>query len=225
MWRLKGKIASLSFLAILVLFTMVARVRGDVVAYIALLVISILALNAVFILAGKMSHRDLMGIYIGYTIFMSVLSALGLLRVFDNLVDLIYIALLVSMLAIYHHNSSIREVLTAYMPVIILVSAIISVYLGLQNSLRYTILALIDTFSAIIVLSSLNNYVTGFTTCLLLFILLYFTPFLILDTTVFFVLLVAYVLKILLILYNKIRYLRLIVSLELLVRPVLVIYL
>jgi len=225
MKQLKGGIASLLSLIVLVLCTIMARIQGDVVAYVVLMVISILVLNVVFILAGRIGYRGLIGIYSGYTLFISVLGALGLLGVADYLVDLAYVILLLLVLTVYHHYSSLREVLVAYIPVIILASVIAGISLGLQNPLRYAILALVDAFSAIIVLSSVKNHIMGFITCLLLFILLYSTPILTLDIIVFSVLLALYILRVLLVLYNKIHSLRLIVSLELLVRPLLVIYL
>ena len=229
MFRLKwsqSEIASLLILLVLVVCILLVKIQGSTTVYIVLVGVSILVLNIVSIFRDRVESSNLIGIYTGYILFTSVLRLLGFLGVSaDYLVDLTCVVLLLLILTVYHYNTGLREVFAVYIPVVVLVSVITGIYLGIADPLGYAILALVDTFSAIIVLSSTKNHVAGFLISLLLFTLLYSAPTLVLSTPVFSALLIVYILKTLLVLYNKKRSLRLTVSLDLLLRPLVVSYL
>jgi len=214
---------SLIVLVILVVCTLLVKFQSELAAYVALIGVSILVLNAVFLFLNRVEYSGLIGIYSGYTLFTGFLGALNLLKVGDYLVDLAYVMLLLMVLTIYYYNISIQGVLTAFTPVVLLISVITGVHLGLIYPLRYTLLVLLDTFSVIITLTYVKNHAVGVVVSLLLFTLLYSTPFLALSTKVIVVLFTLYILKALLVIYNKIRGLRALVSIDLLLRPVLVI--
>lgn len=219
----RSEIVSLIVLVILVVCTLLVKFQSELAAYVALIGVSILVLNAVFLFLNRVEYSGLIGIYSGYTLFTGFLGALNLLKVGDYLVDLAYVMLLLMVLTIYYYNISIQGVLTAFTPVVLLISVITGVHLGLIYPLRYTLLVLLDTFSVIITLTSVKNHAVGVVVSLLLFTLLYSTPFLALSTKVIVALFTLYILKALLVIYNKIRGLRALVSIDLLLRPVLVI--
>lgn len=219
----RSEIVSLIVLVILVVCTLLVKFQSELAAYVALIGVSILVLNAVFLFLNRVEYSGLIGIYSGYTLFTGFLGALNLLKVGDYLVDLAYVMLLLMVLTIYYYNISIQGVLTAFTPVVLLISVITGVHLELIYPLRYTLLVLLDTFSVIITLTSVKNHAVGVVVSLLLFTLLYSTPFLALSTKVIVALFTLYILKALLVIYNKIRGLRALVSIDLLLRPVLVI--
>jgi hypothetical protein len=188
-------------------------------------VASILVFNFVFLFPTGFKYGGLIGVFNGYALFAGLLGALGKLEVGDYIVDLVYVVVLLVVLTLYHYITTISNVLTALTPVVLLVSVITGIYLGLTDPLRYAVLVLLDTFSAIIVLTSVKNHAVGLVSSLLVFTLLYSTPFLALSAKVFTVLFTLYILKALLVIYNKMRELRLLVSVDLLLRPLLVTYL
>jgi len=172
-----------------------------------------------------LEYRGLIVIYSGYVFLVSLMSTLGLLRVAGYLLDLGYIMFLLLLLTIYHYNTGLREILTAELPIILLISVILGVYVGLSNPLRYTVTALIDAFSLIIVSSSSENKVVFFATSLLLFTVIYATSMLIQSIVVFTLMLSVYIVRAILILLRKIRFFKSILILDILLRPIVVAYL
>ncbi len=220
-----SEITSLIPLAALVACTLLVRFYSGLYAYVVLIVASILVFNFVFLLPTGFKYGGLIGVFSGYALFAGLLGALGKLEVGDYIVDLVYVVVLLVVLTLYHYNTTISNVLTALTPVVLLVSVITGIYLGLADPLRYAVLVLLDTFSAIIVLTSVKNHAVELVSSLLVFTLLYSTPFLALSAKVLTVLFTLYILKALLVIYNKMRELRLLVSVDLLLRPLLVTYL
>ena len=225
MFQFQSKYVGLLALLVLATCTILLRIQSHLYTYIALAVVSISVLNTTLLLSSRLEYCGLLTTYCGYTLFMSVLSISRLLEVVDYLVDVIYIVLVLIVLTVYNNNINLREVLTVYTPPVLLSSVILGLYVGLQYPLRYTLLVLLDTFSAIIVISSERNFVIGLVNSLLLFIILYATHIVTLNNMVFTLLLSIYVVRVALMLYRRINSLRALVLLDILLRPLLVGYL
>jgi len=225
MSRFQNKYVRLLGLLVLVACTILLRVQSHLYTYIVLAVSSIIVLNIIFTVLSGLIYRGLLVTYCGYTFFVSVLGISNLLEVVNYLVDVVYIVLVLVVLTTYHNNRDLREVLTVYTPLVLLVSVILGLYVGLNYPLRYALLVLLDTFTVIIVISSEKNPITGFISSLLLFIILYTTPTIMLSTIVFILVLSMYVARVVLILYRRITSLRVLLLLDILLRPLLVSYL
>ncbi len=224
----RSEIASLLVLVVLVACTLLVRLRGELYTHVVLLGVSTVVLNVVLLFPGRIECRGLLGVYSGYALFTSItgiVSALNFLSRANYAVDLAHVVLLLVVLTIYYYNSRLREVFVAYIPVVVLVSVITGVYLELESPLKYAVLALLDVSSIVIILSTVKNSIAGLAASLLVFPLLYTTSLATVDYTALSVLFALYTLRTLLALRGKMRELRLITSLDLLVRPVVVAYL
>ena len=224
----RSEIASLLVLVVLVACTLLVRLRGELYTHVVLLGVSIIVLNVVLLFPGRIECRGLLGVYSGYALFTSIInivSALNFSSRVNYAVDLAYVVLLLVVLTIYYYNTRLREVFVAYIPVVVLVSVITGVYLELESPLKYAVLALLDVSSIVIILSTVKNSTAGLVASLLVFPLLYTTPLATVDYTALSVLFAIYTLRTLLALRGKMRELRLVTSLDLLVRQVVVAYL
>ena len=225
MFQFQSKYVGLLVLLVLTTCTILLRIQSSTFTYTVLAVASILVLNIVLVTPSRLKYCGLLAIYCGYTLFVSVLGMSNLLEVVDYLIDAIYIVLVLIVLTVYNNNTNLREVLTVYTPPFLLISVILGLYMGLQYPLRYSLLVLLDTFSAIIVISSERNFVVGLVNSLLLFIILYATHIVTLNTMVFTLLFSMYVVRVVLVLYRRVIGLRALVLLDILLRPLLVGYL
>jgi hypothetical protein len=153
------------------------------------------------------------------------MGVLRLLGVTGYLLDLGYIVVMLLLLTMYYHNTGLHEILTAELPIILLVSVILGVYIGLSNPLRYAVTALVDAISLIIVSYSSENSMVFFATSLLLFTILYTMSTLTQSTMVFILMFSVYIVRAILILLRRISFFKAILILDILLRPILVAYL
>jgi hypothetical protein len=229
MFQFQSRYVILLVLLVLVVCTILVRFQSNLYMYIVLVVASIIVLNITLIVPSELKYRGLLITYCSYTLLSiqitSILGISNLLGVFEYLVDVVYIVLVLLVLTLYHSNRDLCEVLTIYTPLFLLISVILGLYVGLKYPLRYALLVLLDTFTAIIVISSEKNPIIGFIISLLFFIILYITPIIILNTIMFIIVFSMYVARAILILYKRIINLRTLLLLDILLRPLLVSYL
>ena len=225
MFQFQSRYVILLVLLVLVVCTILVRFQSNLYMYIVLTVASIIVLNITLIVPSELKYRGLLITYCSYTLFISILGISNLLGVFEYLIDVVYIVLVLLVLTVYHSNRDLCEVLTKYTPLFLLISVILGLYMGLKYPLRYTLLVLLDTFTAIIVISSEKNPIIGFIISLLFFTILYITPITILNTIMFIIVFSMYVARAILILYKRIINLRTLLLLDILLRPLLVSYL
>jgi hypothetical protein len=152
------------------------RLQSDLLTYTISAIASIIVINSTLILASGLEYRGLLTVYSGYIFCISLIGALGLLEAAGHLLDLGYIVILLLLLTIYHYNTGLRELLTAELPIILIASVILGVYVGLHNPLRYSVTALIDAVSLIVVSSTGEDIVLFLAASLLVFTVLYAMP-------------------------------------------------
>lgn len=225
MSRFQSSYLGLVALIILASSTIPLRTLSGFLAYTVSAVASITILNLTLLLASGSEYRGLIVIYSGYVFFVSLMGVLRLLGVTGYLLDLGYIVVMLLLLTMYYHNTGLHEILTAELPVILLVSVILGVYIGLSNPLRYAVTALVDAISLIIVSYSSENSMVFFATSLLLFTILYTMSTLTQSTMVFILMFSVYIVRTILILLRRISFFKAILILDILLRPILVAYL
>jgi len=201
------------------------RLQSDLLTYTISAIASIIVINSTLILASGLEYRGLLTVYSGYIFCISLIGALGLLEAAGHLLDLGYIVILLLLLTIYHYNTGLRELLTAELPIILIASVILGVYVGLHNPLRYSVTALIDAVSLIVVSSTGEDIVLFLAASLLVFTVLYAIPTLMQSTVVFTLMLTIYIVRAVLVLLKRMRVFKAVLILDILLRPVLVAYL
>ncbi|MEL9999713.1 MAG: hypothetical protein QXP03_02705 [Desulfurococcaceae archaeon] len=142
----------------------------------------VMAVSSLLLVNVLMLFRRSMELYFGMLLFFIVVLVYTVLGMFlvdavlGPLVDLSIILSIVLTYTYYRYAIETHAIFKQYIPLTVLASTILGVYLEVDSPLRYSLLTLLDAIVSNIVSVSAENATLKYTTSLLFFTLLYSSP-------------------------------------------------
>lgn len=134
--------------------------------------------------------RRITTLYLCLTLFLLVVLTYSLLTLFSLhvswgfIVDLLLVLTILLTYTYYRYVDGVGAVFLEYIPFALIVSTIVGTYLGVENTLRYLLLTLIDSMTSVIIFSIRRDMTLGYVSSFLYFIILYLSPLVDLNLSV-----------------------------------------